>query len=404
LIGNPYPSAIDADTFIRDNLGTPNGGNNPNGNIINGTLYFWNHFAINSHQSGDYQGGYAMYTLMGGTEAINNDVKINSQENLHATIPQRHIPVGQGFFVSTKLDNDLEASNNAGITKPVVGGNVLFKNSQRLFKKENEYHSNDNRKKIRILFTSPNGYHRQLLVGVDENASNKFDIGYDGPLIENNKEDAFWVLDNTKLIIQAINNFNDAQILPIGTKISKSGLATFKMDSLENISNNLDIFLYDSELNVLHNLRENDYTINLSSGEIINRFELSFKNSGELPPEETDNNNEDDDIQDTDNNTQEENQDDGFFDEATEREAESSNKNLKIYYSNQIESIVIENSTSENIHSVNLFNILGQSIYNLESNMNNPYIELKIKSLNTGTYILKLQSETMTITKKVLVN
>ena len=40
LIGNPYPSAMDAEEFIKDNLSTIDGGNNTNGNIFNGALYF----------------------------------------------------------------------------------------------------------------------------------------------------------------------------------------------------------------------------------------------------------------------------------------------------------------------------------------------------------------------------
>ena len=56
----------------------------------------------------------------------------------------------------------------------------------------------DIRKKIRLQFDSPRGYHRTLLVGVDSNASNIFDAGYDAPLIEDNKEDLFWVFDNSK--------------------------------------------------------------------------------------------------------------------------------------------------------------------------------------------------------------
>ncbi|MBF4986557.1 MAM protein, partial [Nonlabens mediterrranea] len=54
LVGNPYPSALDAHEFINDN---------PN---IDGTVYFWEHWGGNSHQLQQYQGGYAMYNLSGG--------------------------------------------------------------------------------------------------------------------------------------------------------------------------------------------------------------------------------------------------------------------------------------------------------------------------------------------------
>ena len=40
LIGNPYPSALDATAFILDNMGIADGGNNTTGNIFNGAIVF----------------------------------------------------------------------------------------------------------------------------------------------------------------------------------------------------------------------------------------------------------------------------------------------------------------------------------------------------------------------------
>lgn len=54
LVGNPYPSALDAHEFINDN---------PD---LDGTIYLWEHWGGNSHQLQLYQGGYAMYNLSGG--------------------------------------------------------------------------------------------------------------------------------------------------------------------------------------------------------------------------------------------------------------------------------------------------------------------------------------------------
>jgi hypothetical protein len=58
LVGNPYPSAIDATDFILDNLSIADGGNNATGTVFNGAVYFWDHFGEeNSHNLGDYVGG-----------------------------------------------------------------------------------------------------------------------------------------------------------------------------------------------------------------------------------------------------------------------------------------------------------------------------------------------------------
>ena len=99
LVGNPYPSALDANEFIMDNISNlETNGENASGNIINGALYFWDHFGGGSHNLKDYQGGYATYTLMGGVPAVATDTRINNTGATGTKIPGRYIPVGQGFF------------------------------------------------------------------------------------------------------------------------------------------------------------------------------------------------------------------------------------------------------------------------------------------------------------------
>ena len=384
LVGNPYASAIDANEFILDNISTADGGRNASGNVIDGALYFWDHFAINTHVLAEYQGAYATYTLMGGIRAISTDTRINATGALGTKIPERYIPIAQGFFVSATLDASL-----AGLTQAVVGGDILFKNSQRIFKKEEKTETNtgsifmknnsgksaetsnsdiDTRQKIRLLFDSPDGYHRQLLVGVDDKASNDFDLGYDAVLLEANKEDMFWQIENANLTIQAVNNFDQNQVLSLGLKTSKDGMALIKIDALENIDTQLNIYLHDLELNLYHNLKESNYEVYLTSGEYLDRFEITFSNLSEAL------------------NTED-------FDENL----------LNIYYSNEKTSIILMNSKLIDLNSAELFNILGQSVIRFDNIKNENYQELKTDKLTNGSYILKLTSNEGTISKKVLI-
>ncbi|GAA3622486.1 choice-of-anchor D domain-containing protein [Flavivirga jejuensis] len=392
LVGNPYPSAIDANTFILDHLSVTEGGNYSNAteNIINGALYFWDHFAINTHVLNSYQGGYAIYTLMGGALSISNDVRIDATGGVGTKLPERYIPVGQGFFVSAVLDANLIGDpNDPAITLPVNGGTITFRNSQRVFQKEVVSGSNtgslflktnskgksatthketDPREKIRLMFDSPDGYHRQLLVGIDENASNGFDIGYDAQLIESNSEDMYWHANNSNLIIQAVNNFNKEQILPLGVKINTEGLATIKIDELKNIDSNQNIYLHDKELNTYHDLQQNDYEVYLTSGEHLERFEITFSNNNTLLDVDS-----------------------------------VENKDLQVYFSNKKESIIVHNPILKQIKSIEVYNILGQSIYEFNTETNKNYIENKTPNIITGTYIIKMKTEAETISKKVLV-
>jgi hypothetical protein len=371
LIGNPYASAIDANEFILDN--TNDGAGRAATDIIDGTLYFWDHFANASHHLSAYEGGYAIYNLTGGTAAISNDVRINNSGATGTKEPQRYIPIGQGFFVVA--DNP-------------SGNPVTFKNSQRIFQKEGassslfmrvgnnknqnqnvtgKSNNTDTREKIKIMFDSPTGYHRQLLVGVDQNATNAIDIGYDAPLIESNEEDMYWYFSDKKFIIQGTDHFNNSQILPLGVKIKQSGIATFRIDKLENIDPTKTVLLHDITLDVYHNLGESNYEVTLPSGEYNDRFEITFGVNGALSDSDS---------------------------EITE---------MDVHYSNAIKSIIINNPTNLTITKIEVHNILGQSIYSTKSNINDTYKEIKLNGISSGSYIIKLNSLEGVITKKVII-
>ncbi len=385
LIGNPYPSAIDANAFLQDHLSVADGGNNTE-NIINGALYFWEHFGGSSHQLSDYQGGYATYTLMGAAYAVNNDTRINDDNSTGSKLPERYIPVGQGFFVSTTLDTDLVGDpNDPDINETIMGGNIIFKNSQRVFQKEaipgslffksknkatkTSSNTEDNRQKIKLMFDSPKGYHRQLLVGIDEHATNGFDLGYDALINEDNQEDSFWMLNNSKLIIQAVNNFSDTQILPIGVKIYEEGMSTFRIDELLNIDNNSNVFLYDKNLEILHDLNESNYDVYLNSGEHLERFELRFSSSG---------------IQSLSNE-------------------ELDAKKLQVFYSNNEKHLIIHNPELIDIHSLKMYSILGNEVFTINELKKENLKKYKILKFNSGAYIINLDIEGKSLTKKVII-
>ncbi|WP_255347724.1 LamG-like jellyroll fold domain-containing protein, partial [Flavobacterium sp. ACAM 123] len=123
LSGNPYPSALDSNAFIQDNLSVI--GSNTS-DATNGTLYFWEHYSSNNtHVLRNYQGGYAVRNLTGGIAPSSANVDFISKAGTPSRgIPNRYIPVGQGFFISGRPSSTTST--------------VIFKNSQRAFVKENE--------------------------------------------------------------------------------------------------------------------------------------------------------------------------------------------------------------------------------------------------------------------------
>ncbi|MDT0559099.1 LamG-like jellyroll fold domain-containing protein, partial [Ichthyenterobacterium sp. W332] len=372
LIGNPYPSAIDANEFILDNINEYSG--RATTNIINGALYFWDHFGGGSHILQEYVGGYATYTLLGGVKAISNDIRINDNGSEGTKVPGRYIPVNQGFFVSTSLDPSL-----TNTTTTVTGGNIVFKNSQRTYKREGidnsvmfrttEISEIDERQKIRLMFDSPSGYHRQLLVGVDELTSPDFDLGFDAPLIDINTEDMFWDFDDVKYVIQAVNNFDEDQILPIGLVINEEGLIVIRIDQLENISDNTPIYIYDSLLNTYHNLRESNFEIQLIADQYLNRFFITFHN-------------------------------DTLSINSLEKDK------LVISYLSNSQYIFIKTLHGHPVDKIELYNIIGQKVrtwLDKESNSSDS-ISVPVIGVAQGTYIVKVYSNDLIYNKKIIID
>ncbi|WP_293890081.1 T9SS type A sorting domain-containing protein [Flavobacterium sp.] len=291
LVGNPYPSALDADEFIKDNI--KDGAGRAATNIFNGALYFWDHFGGQTHILTQYIGGYSSYTLMGGVVAISNDPLINANGSMGTKVPKRYIPVAQGFFIGTGSNSAL-TGNNPGLSTAVTGGTINFKNSQRTFKIESASNSVffksgnqiqtasdtiDTRQKIRLLYQSPSNIYRQILVGVDENATDYFDVGYDAPIIDENAEDLYWKTTDTKLTIQGVSNFNLDQIVPLGLKTSTAGICTIKIDTLENISEDTQLYIHDAETGTDYDIKNADFSISLPVGIYNDRFSLRFTGS-----------------------------------------------------------------------------------------------------------------------------
>ncbi|PJE42233.1 MAG: hypothetical protein CUR32_05395 [Flavobacterium sp.] len=360
LTGNPYPSALDANKFIDDNL-----------NSISGTLYFWEHYNTNSsHTTVQYQGGYATYTKTGGTAPV-APTGISGLGTSSKT-PKRYIPVGQGFFVKGSA----------------TGGNIIFKNSQRTFVKENASTSytlfrsmnnsteeNDTEEpeesfmKIRLGYDSANQYHRESLIGfMNQYASENFDAGYDGISLETLSNDMYFILGSHNLNIMGEGYFNPNRIYPIGVKNAIAGNVKFSIGELENVDETLTVYIYDNETGVYHNILEEDLKVYLPAGTFENRFSLRFSTSASL---------------------------------STQDNLWSS---LQITHPQNTQEITIKNDALQlNINGVELYNLLGQKIntWPIENQLQEE-INLKVNITTTGTYLVKVITNKGNITKKIV--
>lgn len=370
LVGNPYASAIDTNEFILDNTST--GAGRAATNIIDGAIYFWEHFANATHVLAQYEGGYATRNLIDGVLAISNHVLINTSGVVGEKKPERYIPVSQGFFVTADAGGTISFKNSQRVFKKEGSGTSTFmKNSNNKDKVNKSSQGNENddlREKIWLMFDSSTGYHRQILVGTDTHATEQIDMGYDAKLIEDHPEDMFWNINDENFVIQGVSNFNLNQTLPISVKTSANAEITIRIDELQNIPEDKIIYIHDLVLGNYHNLKDSDFQIFLNSGLHSNRFEVVFETQGAL----------------------------GIDDEILD--------SIGLHYSNSNESIVILNPNYLQIESVQLFDILGKIILKDTNIPISDSLKLKASGLSTGTYILKATTEYGITTKKVIIN
>lgn len=360
LVGNPYPSAIDAVKFIQDNKSIISGSG-----AINGTLYFWKHWGGGSHIADDYQGGYATFSLSGGVPAASNgnNSDIVSTGGNPIDIPNRYIPVGQGFYITTDTDGAIMFNNSQRISH-VKNNTPAHKNQSS---KNTASKSDDVRMKIRLGFKSINTLQRQLLITVDENATSGYDWGYDSKYIDTQIDDMYWLINNEKFIIQGTNKIDKQTIIPLGVHTKKDGFNTINIDDLEHVPSEFEIYLHDKELNIYHDLKQSKYETYLAAGHYLERFEIAFSRAQTL----------------------------GIND--------NENKQIEVYFSNEKNRIVVNNPTSKLIESVEMFNILGQALFKFQTNTSENHLEYSANQITTGNYILKIETEFGLISKKVLI-
>lgn len=375
LAGNPYPSSLDSEAFINDNESS-----------INGTIYFWEHYATNnSHYLKDYQGGYATRNLTGGVAPSSANVDFISKLGTPSRgIPNRFIPVGQAFFLIGKADS---------------GGTIIYNNNQRSFHKENDatnsnvmykitpqtkqlWQNNDNDvvveenyKKIRLGFNSRNDYHRQILLGfIDGKATDEMDFGYDAYNMDNFPNDMFFLIGADNFIIQGVGAFNKNASYPIGVKTDAEGIVKFMIDEVENFDPNQAIYIYDSETNTYNNIRTNNYEVNLIAGTNTTRFSLRFLNPADV-----------------------------IVDQEDELDT---NDYIDIIHIQKTDHININNHIkNSSVKKISLFNSAGYEIdsWKIEENRNQHNIQVHIKKPKLGVYIVKVETTKGEFTKKIIV-
>ena len=336
LIGNPYPSALDADKLILGN------------SALEGTLYFWTHNTL-VVPVGAYKynaNDYATYNLSGSTvtstKAPTGD-PTNPETNSSA--PSGKIAAGQSFMAAFVSADQITFTNDMR-----VGGaenSQFFKPSKNLKSTSIEKH------RIWLNLTNTEGAFKQVLVGYIEGATNNYENRYDGATVDSNKYLDFYSLgDDNKLVIQGrALPFLDTDTVPLGYKSTIEGDFTISIDHTDGNMINQPVYLEDKLTSSIHDLRSSDYTFSTGIGTFDDRFVLRYTNKSLSIT----------DIEDVE---------------------QSILVSVK-------EKIIKVTSTKENISEVSVFDMTGKLLYNKKKI---DATKLQISNLQSGSQVLLVKT------------
>lgn len=250
LIGNPYTSPISAGEFLKTN-------NNVN------ALYFWTNLIPAS--SGNYPvNNFATYTLLGGVASASG-----------SEIPNGIIQTGQGFFVNATASTIVRFRNS--IRLKADASSQFFKTTNPSSEEIAENHL------IRLNLNSSSKIYNQILVGYSSLATDANDFQVDGEVLEKSSSMIYTLLDNKEFAIQGFGlpfEINDE--IPLGLKITESGNFEIGIENVEGLFTNQDVYIYDSQLNQLHNLKNSRLSFYSEEGTFNNRLKLVFKNQVQM--------------------------------------------------------------------------------------------------------------------------
>ncbi|WP_339887323.1 GEVED domain-containing protein [uncultured Flavobacterium sp.] len=356
LIGNPYPSAMSASSFVTENTN------------IEGSVRLWTHGSvpINTNPSPFYQNfGYnysdSDYIVSNGTGS---------------TTPgafDGNIASGQGFFIRMLEDGETDV-NPPTNTITAASSSVIFKNSYRrtaagvvydnsAFFRNSEVTNSTEKSRIWLDLISPNNELSRTLIGYVPDATLAKDRMFDA-LIEADAFKLYTLINTQKQTIQGRPvPFDTNDQVPVGMFVETAGNYTVAIASVDGLFSDVSqhIYLEDKVLNVIHDLRQAPYIFATVVGEFNDRFVLRYTNTT-----------------------------------LSNQEFESTND--LVIVSNEKVSLL----ASQNIKSVLVFDMLGRKIYE-KNNINSTEVVLdKLMATKEALIIKTTFEDGKTITKKII--
>jgi hypothetical protein len=346
LVGNPYPSALDADAFIDANI-TGSGTINK---TITGTLYFWTH--NHSLIGNDYlETDYATYTKFGGagTAAALSGTGNNS-------VPVKHIAAGQGFFV------EVEATGNVTFNNAMRGP----ANNANFYKTKTKKTASSESHRVWLNLTNTSKNFSQALMGYSSMATNEYDSGVDGVSFDGDQHSIYSLIGERMLVIQAkALPFDDTDTIPIGYVVNVAGNTVISIDHVDGMfEKGQGVYLEDLVLGVIHDIKTAPYAFSSEAGTFNDRFVLRYTNKTLGT---------------------------GDFDKGNDQVVVSvKNKQIKI------------NSSTEPIDKVQVYDLQGRQLYKKNLVNNNEFVIVNLGASEQALLVKIILQNGQTFSKKII--
>lgn len=265
LIGNPYPSALDADLFLAANP------------VIEGSVRIWMHgnspaaIASPFYQNFTYNYDVNDYIIYNGTAA---------------TIPAAFtgdIASGQGFFIRMLEAGESatsSVSNTTSVTfknsfRKATDGSVL--NNSEFYRSASENTSVE-KSRVWLDLISPDNKVSKTVIGYVPGATGEKDRLYDA-VITVFPFSFYSLIEHYPLGIQGRSlPFDSEDTVPLGMSIQTAGQHSIAINSLDGLFSvdTQSIYLEDLDLGKTHDLKLAPYSFHSAIGTFNNRFILKY--------------------------------------------------------------------------------------------------------------------------------
>ena len=387
LVGNPYPSAINLDSFLLDA---------GNAAVTNGQAYFWEQSST-THYITDYNGGYGIYTP--GTHIYtpaafwNYDGSGNQETDITdpGTLYKRWFtPIGQGFMVlgtgagSVSMKNTFRVYIKEGVANDSQFARNANPQTNSVFDTNSEYFPEipnvagtdyTQIKKGQTPHLRINAYYNNNVIqpttmAFDDNTTQSFDHGFDGRSASDSAPISFYyIIDGMPHeYASTAFKFDENEVVPVGFRCANE--TNFKVKvagAIAGFNNSQKVYMHDKVSGIYYDIKDGMFDMTLPAGDNKTRFEITFKN---------------------------------FRDTLTN--PDDSIASFQVFQNNNNSMLTVVNTLKKEVKTLSLYDVTGKLIVSkLNLGRQNQY-EVSTSGLSDGIYIVKLTTtDNLSIDKKV---